>query len=82
MKGDTGWHVWDCEACQTLYDVIWLDDISNEIAQYTGRALGFDPEIAIRRVRKIRILPPHLVLVNPKNLAEEIDVGTTCGVEA
>jgi hypothetical protein len=75
-KGDSGWYVWDCEACREIKRVLWVNDETNEYRQWTGRLNPSltGPEIVVHRVRKIRIHPPSVILVNPKECpADEVE---------
>jgi hypothetical protein len=75
-KGDVDWSVFDCERCEALRLVLWVDDESNRYCQAVIPMHVAGDEVATieHQTRKILICPAvRMVLINPLENVEPAD---------
>lgn len=82
LKGDTGWFVWDAEACCVPSGVVWVDDERARWGQrdhskiFSALVFGEDGMIVERQAKRIVIYQDRkLIIFNP--VADESDDAIT-----
>ena len=65
-KGDTGWFVYDAEACRKIEYAVWFDDETAQYGVYDGLFFALVGEPTTIQAKRIVIYPDRkLVIVNP-----------------